>query len=165
MLKIEYRFVDYENNLSSRKKSEILHSSAYDLLDEKLNEIGISGYEIKKTDLGKPYIENSDIHFSISHTDGLVCCVISDKECGIDCEKLLPRDKIKEMAERFFVDSEIDLLENCGYSYEEFLRLWTCKEAIGKRLGCGLMKALKIDSTKEACSTIIENGYIITVNI
>ena len=48
---------------------------------------------------------------------------------------------------------------------EDFLKIWTCKEAIGKRLGCGFIKAKNIDSTTENCSTIIENGYIITVNI
>ncbi len=165
MLKIEYRFVNYEKNLSSKEKAEILHRCAYLLLDEMLKCLDIFDYEIKKTELGKPYIEGHPVHFSIAHTEGLVCCVIADKECGIDCEKNVARDKIKEMAERFFVGDEINMLKKSEYSYEEFLRIWTCKEAIGKRLGWGLMKSLKIDSTKENCSTTIKNGYIITVNI
>ncbi len=165
MLKIEYRFVHYEKNLSPKDKVEALHSEAYLLLDKMLGEIGIVSYEIKKTELGKPYIEGLPVHFSIAHTDGFVCCVVTDCECGIDCEKIVPRDKIREMTERYFVGDEIKLMEVCNYSYEEFLRIWTCKEAIGKRLGCGFIKAKNIDSTKENCSTIIENGYIITVNI
>ena len=142
-----------------------MHNEAYLLLDKMLGEIGITSYEIKKTELGKPYIEKENVHFSISHTDGLTCVALADKECGIDCEKIAPRDKIKEMANRYFVGNEIDLMEECNYSCTEFLKIWTCKEAIGKRLGYGLMKSLKIDSTLENCSTMIENGYIISVNI
>ena len=165
MLKIEYRFVQYEKNLTPKCKADKLHNEAYLLLDKMLGDISITDYEIKKTELGKPYIENNPIYFSIAHTDGLVCCVVADKECGIDCEGLMQRDKIKEMTSRYFVGDEVATMERCDYSYEEFLRIWTCKEAIGKKLGCGFIKAKNIDSTKENCSTIIENGYIITVNI
>lgn len=165
MLKIEYKFVHYEKNLSAKAKGEALHNEAYLLLDKMLGDVSITSYEIKKTEFGKPYIENNPVYFSIAHTDGLVCCAVSTSECGIDCEKIAPRDKIKEMSERYFTENEIKVIEKSGYSYEEFLRIWTCKEAIGKRLGCGLIKAKNIDSTKENCSTIIENGYIITVNI
>ena len=165
MLKIEYRFVQYEKSLSPKEKSEMLHNEAYSLLDSTLRKMGISDYEITKTELGKPYIVGNPVYFSISHTDGLACVAISDKECGIDCEKIVPRGTIKELTNRYYIGDEITLMEECNYSYEEFLRIWTCKEAIGKRLGLGLMKSIKIDSTKEKCSTIIENGYIITVNI
>lgn len=165
MLKIEYKFVQYEKNLSPKVKNEILHNEAYLLLDKMLGNVGIINYEVKKAELGKPYIENENVHFSISHTDGMVCCVVSDSECGIDCEKIKYRDKIKEITNRYFVGNEITLMKKCNYNCDEFLRIWTCKEAIGKRLGCGFIKARNIDSTKENCSTIIENGYIITVNI
>ncbi len=165
MLKIEYRFVDYDENLTVKEKSALLHNEAYSLLDSMLVNIGVSDYKIKKTDSGKPYIENSNAHFSIAHTDGLVCCVVADKACGIDCEKIVPRDRCEEFCKRYFTKEEISFMEKCSYSSEELLRIWTCKEAIGKRLGCGVIKAINIDSTKENCSTIIENGYIITINI
>lgn len=165
MLKFEYRFVDLKPDLSSSEKGYLLHKEAYLLLDSVLKSLGVFDYVIKKTDMGKPYLENGDVHFSIAHTDGLVCCVVADKECGIDCEKITPRDRIEQMAERFFVDNEIALLKKSDCSHTEFLRIWTCKEALGKRLGLGLMKSLKIDSTKESFSTFIENGYIITINV
>ena len=165
MIKIEYKIVEFDKNLSIKEKAKILHNSAYLLLDEMLKNVGVFEYEIKKTDSGKPYIENSNIHFSIAHSGGMVCCVLSDKECGIDCEKIAEKDNIKKFCERYFVGDEITIMEKCGYDSREFLKIWTQKEAIGKRLGCGLMKSLKIDSTKENCSTIIENGYIITVNV
>lgn len=165
MLKIEYRFVQYEKSLTSKSKNDILHKEAYLLLDKMLRDIEIFEYEIKKTSLGKPYIEGFPVHFSIAHTDGLVCCIISDKECGIDCEKIEIKENVQRMAERYFVGDEITKMKESDFSFEEFLRIWTCKEAIGKRLGCGVMKAIKIDSTKENCSTIIENGYVVSVNI
>ena len=165
MLKIEHRLINLSSDLTPAEKNELLHKEAYSLLDTVLKSVGVFDYTIKKTELGKPYLENSDVHFSIAHTDGLVCCVVADKECGIDCEKITPRDRIKELAERFFVDNEIALLKKNDYSNTEFLRIWTCKEALGKRLGTGLSKSLKIDSTKESFSTFIEKGYIITINI
>ena len=164
-MKIEYKIIEYDKNLNSKEKEKILHNSAYLLLDDTLKSVGVFEYEIKKTDLGKPYIENSNIHFSIAHSDTMVCCVVADKECGIDCEKIVEKDNIKKFCERYFVAGEITVMEKCGYASQEFLKIWTQKEAIGKRLGCGLAKSLNIDSTKENCSTIIENGYIITVSI
>lgn len=163
MLKIEYKFLNSTMEMSAKEKSEFLHNEAYRLLDTVLRGVGCFEYEIERTPLGKPYIKDSDLHFSISHTEGLVCCVVSDVECGIDCEKVVEKENIKEFCDRFFVLGEIDVMKKCGYKNEEFFKIWTCKEAIGKKLGLGVAKTMKIDSTKENCSTIIENGYIITV--
>ena len=163
MLKIEYKFLDLPTLISGKEKGEILHNEAYCLLDTVLKSVGCLKYEIERTPFGKPYIKNSDLHFSIAHTDGLVCCVVSDNECGIDCEKIVEKDNIKDFCNRFFTNSEIEIMEKCGYKSEEFFRIWTCKEAIGKKTGLGVAKTMKIDSTKENCSTIIENGYVITI--
>ena len=165
MFRIEYRLVNYDSDLLPKQKGEVLHENAYLLLNEMLDILGFKDINILKTADGKPYIENNPVYFSISHTDGLVACCIADSPCGIDCEKIVKHDRVKELANRFFVENEIELIRNSGYSSEEFLKIWTCKEAIAKRLGCGLIKSRSIDSTKENCSTMIENGYIITINI
>ena len=163
LLKIEYRLVNYEKSLSNLKKVEALHQSAYTLLNEMLRNMGVSSYEIKKTKLGKPYIEGSDIHFSIAHTEGLVACVVADTECGIDCEKIVKKENAPEFCKRFFVGGEIEKMEKCGYDETELLKIWTCKEAYGKKTGQGVALSLKVDTTKENFTTTIKNGYIITV--
>ena len=165
LLKIEYKFLDMPKDFTSKQKDEFLHNEAYSLLDKTLKDLGCTEYKIQRTPLGKPYIENSELHFSVAHTDGLICCVVADTECGIDCEKIIKKDNVKEFCQRFFVGDEIETMKKSGYANEEFFRIWTCKEAIGKKTGLGVAKTLKIDSTKENCSTIIENGYIITVCI
>lgn len=163
LLKIEYRFVNCDKSSSNLQKTIFLHNCAYTLLYEMLKDIGISSYKIKKTELGKPYIEGCDVHFSIAHTEGLVCCVIADKECGIDCEKIVKKQNAVSFCKRFFVGGEIEKMEKCGYDDTELLKIWTCKEAYGKKNGQGVALSLSFDTTKENFNTIIEGGYIITV--
>ena len=54
-------------------------------------------------------------------------------------------------------------MKKCGYDDTELLKIWTCKEAYGKKNGQGVALSLKVDTTKENFTTTIKNGYIITV--
>ena len=40
------------------------------------------------TERGKPFFENSKVHFSISHTKKHAFCVLSEKNVGIDAEEM-----------------------------------------------------------------------------
>ncbi len=166
MLEIEYRCVEYNAGATLKDKREIEHKEAYLLLNQMLRKhFNIDNPKILKDENGKPYIKVENVFFSLSHTDGMVCCAVSDLPCGIDCERLDVRDNTERLSKRYFTEGELALMEGANYSSEEFLKIWTCKEAVGKRLGCGFILAHKIDTTKENCKTIIENGYIISVNI
>ena len=88
---------------------------------------------------GKPFIVNaSGIYFNVSHSGDWVVCVVSDKQCGIDVEKISDID-IK-VAERFFTQSEYAILKE-KESHERknlFFEFWTIKESYIKYIGQGL---------------------------
>ena len=161
MLKIEYKEITYTNE----KKRIDEHNSAYELLNKMLFEcFGIKEPTIKKTDKGKPYIEDTDVHFSISHTDGFVCCAVSDSPVGIDCEKITAKydSKAENFANRYFVENEINLLKSEDFSRKCFYKIWTGKEAIYK-MANGDIPITKIDVTKHTLQYVFEKDYIICV--
>ena len=88
------------------------------------------------TERGKPYFTAGDVHFSVSHTDKTVFCVLSDRPVGIDAEptdrSIDPRlaDKILSPAEKARYDAAPD--KNAA-----LLRLWVQKEAYAKLTGRG----------------------------
>ena len=89
------------------------------------------------TPRGKPYFENSPVHFSISHSDSAAFCVLSDCPVGIDAEhidrpiKLALADKILSPAERQYFDAAQD-------QRLTLLKFWVLKEALAKATGEGL---------------------------
>ena len=110
-----------------------------------------------KSSTGKPFAENSNFKFSISHCGNLVVCAVSEKEIGVDVEKI--RDIRLKAAEKFASKTE---LEYIGNSLERFFEIWTLKEAFFKCKGTGLGADIKDisfqidDSHSITCS---ESGY------
>ena len=90
--------------------------------------LDISAYAEKKGANGKPYLEGAPFCFNLSHSGDYVVCALSDREVGVDIEKVR---HISEGVMRRFVG-------NCTESDEENTRLWTRYEAIGKCLGVGI---------------------------
>jgi 4'-phosphopantetheinyl transferase len=91
--------------------------------------------------------ENGDsapLSFNLTHTRGLVACVVSrNAEVGIDAETLDRRTDPLELAERFFSPLEVVTLAHCRESvHVRFLEIWTLKEAYLKALGEGLSTPL-----------------------
>ncbi len=117
--------------LCKNPKSRACSIYASHALSLALAEAGISekGEEYAENEFGKPYLKNHpELHFSISHTDGLAVAVISDTPIGVDCE-CMNKDVSDAVAKRFFSPSEIS-------SYQSSLiSLWTAKEAYTKCLG------------------------------
>ncbi|MCX6231643.1 MAG: 4'-phosphopantetheinyl transferase superfamily protein [Bacteroidetes bacterium] len=112
------------------------------ILSEKLN-IHPAHIPLLRGNNGKPYIENQDLHFNISHSGKWVVAAFSDKELGIDIE--LIRDANYNVAERFYSKAELLHLnsimdENARKKY--FFDLWTLKESYLKAIGTGLTKSL-----------------------
>jgi 4'-phosphopantetheinyl transferase len=95
---------------------------------------------------GKPIIEGrNDLHFSLSHTDGLVACAISrEVVLGIDAEPT-NRECFFDVALRFFAPEEQIWLMSLPKASRSrgFLRLWTLKEAFVKATGMGLSYGLE----------------------
>lgn len=103
---------------------------------------------------GKPRLEEADgrIHsgpdpvcFNLTHSGDLAVCAVSrNVELGVDIEVPRPLPNAQDLAKRFFTSRESATLEGLGSEerLQEFLRLWTCKEAYLKAIGKGLAKPL-----------------------
>lgn len=119
------------------------HSHAHSLLSCALREYGID-YVNGATPMvygeqGKPALaEHHGVHFNISHADGISAVVVSENECGIDCESV--RRHNPRAAERVCSESEQAMLKAASETERDllFFRLWTLKEAYVKALGKGL---------------------------
>ncbi len=120
---------------------------------------------------GKPYAKGINAHFSISHSGELAVCAVSDKEIGIDIEKI--RDINPKVSKRFACETELEYINK---HINGFLEIWTLKEAYFKCIGTGLgpdIKNVSFDISENSiscsedgfnCSFIeIEKGYICSV--
>jgi len=128
-------------SLTNTDKKE-LHAYAHKMLREALRLRCVEYSEvtpIAKNKMGKPSLaERPDINYNLSHAEGITACMVSDYECGIDCEKV--RDFRQNVIRRVFSENEKKMFE--GTPDEEknllFFRLWTLKEAYVKAIGIGV---------------------------
>jgi 4'-phosphopantetheinyl transferase len=97
------------------------------------------------TSLGRPYITNplpsGPLHFSLSHTHGLVACLVSRTEAaGIDTEDIGRTADCAAIARHAFAEREWRaLLHHSGETLRrKFYEIWTLKEAYAKARGQGL---------------------------
>jgi 4'-phosphopantetheinyl transferase len=91
-----------------------------------------TGVEISYNRDGKPEIQNSDFHISISHSESYACVYIKKTgPCGVDIQKL--KKSISAGADFFIADQErkwVDLSDN----FQMHL-IWSAKEAAFKYAG------------------------------
>lgn len=123
------------------------HDHAHRLLAEMLKDCGIEygeDTEIVYGKYGKPSLaEHPEIHYNISHADGIAVCVICEDECGADAEKV--RKYRPNVVKRAFSESEKALMESAPEAERDllFFRIWTLKEAYVKMLGIGVSYPLE----------------------
>ena len=56
---------------------------------------GKNDFEIKVSDMGKPYVSNADgVFFNVSHTGKYVLCAVSDTEVGADLEEIAEAETV-----------------------------------------------------------------------
>jgi len=91
-----------------------------------------TGCTIVKDAYGKPILENSSCHISLSHSQNRVAAIISDKSVGIDIQK--EEDKISRIHRKFVSEQEIEHLdqEHLDACYHVF---WGAKESMYKAWG------------------------------
>jgi 4'-phosphopantetheinyl transferase len=117
---------------------------------------GLSNRELEfaVNSFGKPFlVNNSHVHYNISHVGDYVVCVISDVPVGIDIELIKPIDV--NVVERFFMsDEKAYVLSSSGDDVrnERFFEVWTKKESRIKLEGTNVFKFLSsfsvLDSLK-----------------
>ena len=119
-----------------------LHDAAYALLLRALRtDWGLHDIRIEKTPAGKPYIADEPVHISISHTKGFVCCAVSEKPCGIDCE--YRRTVSESTMRRVCTETELLDIRAADDLCARFMVYWTLKESISKKRGVGLKESFK----------------------
>lgn len=133
-----------------------------ELLEIALKEEGITSYKILKTKNGKPYLENSNIFYNISHKNKMVGLIISNSEVGLDIEYIDTENiKRKSTLKYFFTEKERESITN----NEELLTLWTKKESYIKLNGGMLRDAIGLDinNINVIYDTFKLDNYIITI--
>ena len=102
--------------------------------------IDLSSISFRLNRHGKPYADNLNVEFSISHSDDLVICAVNDKPIGVDIEKTREiDDKVIAYA---CTDDELAYINDKAIDKKEklkrFFTIWTFKEAYAKYLGTGI---------------------------
>ena len=98
---------------------------------------------------GKPFFVGvPEVHFSISHTNGLWVCAFAARPVGLDAQARRPVHT-EPLIRRCFHAREQAYLERCP---DAFFALWAAKEACVKLTGAG------IDEAFRAVSTVSEAG-------
>jgi 4'-phosphopantetheinyl transferase len=112
---------------------------------------------------GKPGLSNTDreggsIAFNLSHTRGLVACVVArGTEVGIDVERVPSYDPLDVARSRFSMAEVRDLESRpAAEQRERFTELWTLKEAQAKATGAGIVSGDALPSFSFAASGLIE---------
>jgi 4'-phosphopantetheinyl transferase len=109
---------------------------------------------------GRPFVAapatSTALHFSLSHADGCVACVVSKHETvGVDVETVSRRVAPLSTALRFFAPEEVETLRALPEpaAIERFFDYWTLKEAYLKARGFGLnlpLDAFAMQVSREA---------------
>lgn len=166
------------------KKHEWEHQLGKKLLFQGLKEkYGLKETQFDKLQFtagvhGKPCLKDfPQIHYNISHTDGMVICGFSNREIGVDVERIHPYGE--GILRKVLSDSESSFL--LGLPQEErieyFFKIWTLKESYGKAVGCGIAMPLTqisftlAEKENPLCSIPgysfyqkkLEEGYILSV--
>ena len=99
------------------------------------------------------------VRFNLSHTAGLVVCLVSrGREVGVDAERLSRGGRWLELAERFFAPTEAAAVRKIDESRRRrrFLEYWTLKESYIKARGMGL--AIPLDGFSFDLSHSVSQG-------
>ncbi len=126
--------------------SRVRHQALLELLS-RYARLEPNKIRLRRTDTGKPYLENSDISFNLSHSANLTLVAIArDLALGVDVEAIQARIEPLAIASQFFHPAERAALQTLEESsrLDLFFRIWVRKEAYVKGVGGGL--SLGLDS-------------------
>ncbi len=104
---------------------------------------------IQKTTTGRPFVENEQIDFNISHSGDWVAVIFSysksKKMVGIDIESPQKTRRYKALLDYYASESEKDyILKNPDKLVDNFYISWCLREAILKSQGVGIVKLLEV---------------------
>jgi len=116
--------------------------------------------EIIYNKYGKPYLKDNSSYFNISNKDNITVLVTSDRDVGIDIERITYREKVMNK----FTKEEVSLINESQDKAKIFTEVFTKKEAYAKMLGRGLSYGIEnIDTLKIKAKVVYSDNYIITI--
>ena len=159
---LKYRFDE------DKKRSVFGELLARRMIAERLN-LDYKSIVFNQDENSKPYAENLDIEFNISHSGELVICALGDKKIGVDIEKI--RDIDDKVFNVVCTNEELSYINDESITKEEklkrFFEIWTFKEAYFKCLGTGITDLKSISFFDEKIRKFTSNkeyqGYMITI--
>lgn len=123
------------------------------------DQFGISYNGVSKYDTGKPYLNDSDVNISISHSFPIAAAMLHLKSpCGIDMEQ--PREKLRAVAHKYLHVSELEYREDL----KKLCTIWGAKEVVYKIFGrkfLSLKDEIKIsfESNELLIGEILKKGF------
>lgn len=125
-------------------KSRQLSAAAYLTLKKAMKDIyGIDKHLLfSYEEGGKPWLTDfPDIHFNLSHCQGVAVCAVGNVHVGVDAERVR---KIGDSLIRYSMnEAECEQIFSKEPPVYEFMKLWTKKEAVLKLTGEGIRENLK----------------------
>lgn len=168
-------------NLSSSRKAHIdrlrrqedkLRSLAAELLVQELlhRHYGITDAALHRNPDGQPYLTGCDLHVSISHSDRMVACALSEAPIGIDIEKIRPmslnicRHLCVEEERAYLLDglTENEECQDPAVLHRLF-EIWTAKEAYFKKQGTGITDLKSVNILTLPRQTHIVEDYMVCI--
>lgn len=121
-----------------RPQDKALSLGAELLLRHALAEQGISAYTVAVTDSGKPYLQDSAVGFSLSHSGDRVMCAVAHGAVGCDLQQKILTDI--RLSHRFFSAEEREYLASLSDvdRLSAFYRIWSLRESYAKATGQGI---------------------------
>lgn len=132
-------------------------------------EYGITEYpEFEYTPNGKPYLPSyPHIHFSISHCRNAAGCLISNRPCGLDIERIRPLNP--QLVRHTMNEEECRQIFTSSRPDVTFIRMWTQKEAVLKLNGTGIADHLQqalspqnLEGIHLSTTDYLEQGFVLT---
>lgn len=137
------------------------------ILHHALQAIITTPYEIKNTKHGKPYIENTNIEFNISHTNTHLLIALSrHTPIGCDIETHNPTTDTMHLAQRFYPHADhlaLTQITNPTQQAAQFYQQWTLREAITKLNATQLHQTLE-QTCKQLTQQHTINSYQLTTH-
>ncbi|MBP5261898.1 MAG: 4'-phosphopantetheinyl transferase superfamily protein [Clostridiales bacterium] len=126
------------------------------------NSLGDKGFDISYNEYGKPFVKGFEpfFDFSVSHAGDLVTVAFGPSKVGVDVEKIGSAGDIDELL-HFLSERELRSIDSSEDREKEFYRIWTRREALGKKEGMGLLlyEGMPERSIFEDGSRFFEYGY------
>jgi len=112
---------------------------------------------------GKPFLLNyQDIYFTLSHCSNVAVCLLSDREVGVDVEKVFPYDDV--LARSVCSDTEylwVTRFSDPHTRAKNFTKLWTRKESVVKWRGTGFICDPR-EILKDNSPDLPDQGFLIS---